>query len=75
MINLLTTWQFFFVLLIINFISAFWLKIALINTVRENKWLKYLFIIPPTAILCWLMAVVYLLFTYIKKFLLEYFKD
>lgn len=75
MLTLLTTGYGIALLFVINFIGAIYLKESLLNTVRENQWLKYFFIIPPVAIICWIMAAVYFLCISIKSLFLNYFKN
>lgn len=75
LINFFTSWYFVTVLFIINFVGAHFLKVALITTVKENPWLKYIFIIPPTAIVCWLLALCYSLYYWVKGVVINYFKN
>jgi len=75
MMNLFTTWQFVLVLFFANFTGALCLKFALVNTVKENQWLKYIFIIPPTALICWLLALIYFLCTLLRDIIRDYFKN
>jgi hypothetical protein len=72
--------QFIWVILlvgftILNFISAILLKDALKATFRDNKWLKYVFIFPPLAILAWLISFIYLFLDAITRIVTNYFKD
>lgn len=77
MIELTTlNWFYVFVFItIVNFISAIFLKDALKITFRDNKWLKYVFIFPPLAMLAWVLSFIYLLLNGIKNIVTNYFKD
>jgi hypothetical protein len=75
--ELMSNWVFlsFLVFIPLNFFSAILLKDALKATFRENKWLKYIFIFPPLAILAWIVSFIYMLIFFIKNVVTNYFKD
>lgn len=75
LINLLTTWQFVVVVFILNSIGAVLLKSALITTVKENPWLKYVFLVPPASLICWLMGLIITFYSWLKTIAVNYFKD
>jgi hypothetical protein len=60
---------------LINFLGAILLKDALKMTFRQNKSFKYIFIIPPFAILAWMVSWVYLIITKLLEITIGYFKD
>ena len=62
-------------LLIINFLGAKLLKNGLKNTVREHKWLKYLFVIPPLALIGLLLLLIHFTIEITISVIREYFKD
>ena len=74
-ISLFTSWYLISLLIILNFMAAVFLKNALKSTIKDNQWLKYIFIFPPAALVCWLMAFVYFLFSWLKSIIIDYFKD
>jgi hypothetical protein len=67
-------WFIMLLLAIINFVCAVTLKNALNESFKENKWMVYFFIIPPFAILAWLIGFLITFLTELKKIMVNYFK-
>lgn len=75
LINLFTDWYFIALVFLLNTVGAVLLKSALMTTVKENPWLKYVFLVPPASLLCWLMALVISFYGWLKTIAVNYFRD
>ena len=73
---LLERWVSVIVLVtLVNFSAAIFLKDALRMTFRQNKGIKYFFIVPPFAIMTWVVSFIYLILSKIIMIIKEYFED
>jgi hypothetical protein len=60
---------------IINFLLAILLKSVNKEVTKQYKNLKYVYIIPPFAMIIWVLALFISFIIFLKKHLTEYFKD
>lgn len=63
------------IVFIINFLSAFLLKSVNKEVTKQYKALKYIYIIPPFAMIIWILAFIISFFVFLRKQLKEYFED
>lgn len=75
LINVFTSWYFIALILLLNTVGAVLLKSALMTTVKENPWLKYVFLVPPASLICWLMALVISFYSWLRTVAINYFRD
>ena len=63
------------VMLVINFIIASFLKSTFKTTVRDNPWLKYIFVIPPISAIIFFCALLWSGLSAMRKIIVSYFND
>jgi hypothetical protein len=63
------------IIFLINFILAFMLKNRTKELSKQNKFIKFIYIIPPMSMIIWSLALLISMFVFIFKKIKEYFKD